>query len=403
MLPIDLTSPAFIADPYPVYSRLRRMDTPLYPLMPGLWLVTRHASADALLRDARFGKDYLSGVARRYGAETARHPLFATVDRFMLLMNPPAHTRLRALVSKAFSVKQAGELRQLAQHATDRLIETFYADARADLVAAFAYPLPVAVIAALLAVPLHEALSFQPQSQALIKVFELAPLSAADLQAAAAAAETFEAYFRRLLIERRKQPGHDLASLLLKAEQGADRLSEDEIIANILLLFLAGHETTANMIGNALLALFRHPEQLALLRADWTLLPQAVTECLRYDGSVHLAARVALQDVVWEGVAVARGDTVYINLGAANRDPAAFSDADTFNILRPETAPKPLSFGGGIHYCLGARLARIELETALAALLQRLPDLQAEDLAALRWRPTNTVRGLESLWARWRV
>ncbi|TAN52294.1 MAG: cytochrome P450 [Methylococcaceae bacterium] len=403
VLPIDLTSPAFIADPYPAYRQLRQTGGPLYPLMPGLWLVTRYAPADALLRDARFGKDYLSSVARRYGPEQARHPLFATVNRFMLLMNPPAHTRLRALVSKAFGIKQAGELRQLARRACDRLIEDIYPTGRADLVAAFAYPLPVAVIAALLNVPLHEALSFQPQSQALVKVFELAPLSAADLQAAADAAEMFEAYFRPLLAERRRQPGQDLASLLLKAAEGEDRLSEDEIIANILLLFLAGHETTANMIGNALLALFQHPQQLALLRADWTLLPQAVNECLRYDSSVHLAARVALQDVVWEGVEVARGDTVYINLGAANRDPAVFSDAETFDILRPDAAPKPLSFGGGVHYCLGARLARIELETALAALLQRLPELQPEDLTSLRRRPTNTVRGLESLWVTWQT
>lgn len=392
---MDFSSPAFIADPYPSYRRLREAG-PLYAMAPGLWLATRYGVADALLRDGRFGKDYLSGVARRYGPELAAHPLFATVNRFMLLMNPPAHTRLRALVGKAFSAKQAGELRRLAQAESRRLLAGFAGNGRADLVAAFAYPLPVAVIQALLGIA--EGMAFQRDTLALVKVFELAPLSEAELQAAWQAAQNFDAFFRDLLAQRRRRPGEDLASLLLKAEEGADRLSEDEIVANIMLLFMAGHETTANMIGNALLALFRHPGQLARLQSDWALLPQAVEEALRYDSSVHIAARVAMQDVAVEGVALAQGDTVYINLGAANRDPAVFAEPDVFDIGR---VAKPLSFGGGAHYCLGARLARIELETALAALLQGLPGLRLENLDAPRWRPTNTVRGLECLWAEW--
>lgn len=397
---MDLSSPAFIADPYPVYSRLRQAG-PLYGLAPGLWLATRYRVADGILRDPRFGKDYLSGVARRYGKERARAPIFTLVNRFMLLMNPPEHTRLRGLVSKAFSVKQAGELRRLAQQSADHLLATFHDEGRADLVTAFAYPLPVAVICALMGISLEDALAFQRQSQALVKVFELAPLPDADLQAAETAARDFDGYFRILLEARRSRPGDDLVSLLLKAEEGEDRLSEDEIIANIMMLFMAGHETTANMIGNALLALFRHPEQLALLHSDWSLLPQAVNEALRYDSSVHVAARVALRDIDIDGVAVAKGDTVYINLGAANRDPDVFADPDRFQIDRPDSSAKPLSFGGGAHYCLGARLARIELETALAALLQKLPGLRLESLDSPVWRPTNTVRGVESLWAAW--
>lgn len=280
---MDFSSPAFIADPYPVYRQLREAG-PLYALAPGLWLATRYGVADALLRDGCFGKDYLSGVVRRYGPELAAHPLFATVNRFMLLMNPPAHTRLRALVSKAFSAKQAGELRRLAQAEAQRLLAGFAGAGRADLVAAFAYPLPVAVIQALL--DIDEGMAFQRDSLALVKVFELAPLSESELQAAWEAAQRFDGFFR----------------------------------------------------------------------------------------------------------------TVYINLGAANRDPAVFTDPEAFDIRR---AAKPLSFGGGAHYCLGARLARIELETALAALLQGLPGLRLEGLDAPRWRPTNTVRGLECLWAEW--
>ncbi|BBL72448.1 cytochrome P450 [Methylogaea oryzae] len=396
---MDFTSPAFIADPYPVYSQLRQAG-PLHSLMPGLWLATRYRVADAILRDARFGKDYLSGVARRYGPERSQNPVFATVNRFLLLMNPPEHTRLRALVSKAFGVKQAAELRRLTETAADRLIGDFYRDGRADLAAAFAYPLPMAVICALMGIRADDAQLFQQESQALVKVFELTPLNDADLKAAESAASTFATYFGDILASRRRRPCDGLVSLMLKAEEGQDRLTEKEIIANTTLLFMAGHETTANMIGNALLALFRHPEQLARLRDDWSLLPQAVNEALRYDSSVHLAARVALQDLDVDGVAVAKGDTVYINLGAANRDPEVFPDPDSFRIDRAATA-NPLSFGGGAHYCLGARLARIELETALAALLQRLPGLRLENLEAPVWRATTTVRGLESLWATW--
>lgn len=186
---MDFTSPAFIADPYPVYSQLRQAG-PLHSLMPGLWLATRYRVADAILRDARFGKDYLSGVARRYGPERSQNPVFATVNRFLLLMNPPEHTRLRALVSKAFGVKQAAELRRLTETAADRLIGDFYRDGRADLAAAFAYPLPMAVICALMGIRADDAQLFQQESQALVKVFELTPLNDADLKAAESAAST---------------------------------------------------------------------------------------------------------------------------------------------------------------------------------------------------------------------
>ncbi|WP_162232502.1 cytochrome P450 [Methylogaea oryzae] len=247
---MDFTSPAFIADPYPVYSQLRQAG-PLHSLMPGLWLATRYRVADAILRDARFGKDYLSGVARRYGPERSQNPVFATVNRFLLLMNPPEHTRLRALVSKAFGVKQAAELRRLTETAADRLIGDFYRDGRADLAAAFAYPLPMAVICALMGIRADDAQLFQQESQALVKVFELTPLNDADLKAAESAASTFATYFGDILASRRRRPCDGLVSLMLKAEEGQDRLTEKEIIANTTLLFMAGHETTANMIGNA--------------------------------------------------------------------------------------------------------------------------------------------------------
>jgi hypothetical protein len=397
---IDLNTPEFLANPYPVYTKLREAG-PVFPLMPGLWLITRHEEADRILRDPRLGRAFLIGIERRYGAEAVHEPAFQIANRFMLLMNPPEHTRLRALVSKAFSVKQAPELWRLARREALALVDGFIQQGEADLLAEFAYPLPVRVICALLNIQLDDSLMFQRETQALTKIFELSPISQADIDAANHAAAVFDDYFRALCRERRRQPGNDLVSLLLQAEEGNHRLNEDEVVANIILLFMAGHETTANMLGNTLLTLFRHPEQLALLYADPALLPQAINEALRYDTSVQIAARTAMEDLDIAGTPIQRGDMVYISLGAANRDPAAFPAPDAFLIQRPESSRKPLSFGGGAHYCLGARLARIELETALDVLFMKMPGLRLLDVEQPRWRPTLTIRGLETLRAVW--
>jgi hypothetical protein len=396
----DFRSAEFIADPYPLYARLREQ-APVYPLAPHAWLVTRYDDADQVLRDPRLGKDFLTALARRYGRDVSDEPAFRLVKNFLLLMNPPAHSRLRGLVSKAFSVRQANELRLLTQRVADDLVDEWIDRGEADLVEVFNYPLPVRVICTLLDVELEHSLEFQQETTALVKTFELSPLTAEELAAANAAALRFDNFFRAVCRERRKRPGGDLVSLLLRAEEGGDRLGEDEIIANIALLFLAGHETTANMLGNALALLFRHPKQLAQLQADPALLPKAVDECLRYDTSVQIAARMALEPVELRGVPIAAGDSLYLALGAANRDPEAFEQPDTFRIDRPETTAKTLAFGGGAHYCLGARLARIELETALETLFRRLPRLRIKALDGLRWKPTFTIRGLESLPAKW--
>ncbi|SMF94930.1 Cytochrome P450 [Methylomagnum ishizawai] len=399
MSSIDLHSPEFLADPYPTFRHLRET-APLFPLQPGAWLVTRHAEADRILRDPRFAKDYLSTVARRYGPDAVEEPVFQVVNRFMLVMNPPEHLRLRALVGKAFGVKQAAELRRLALDVAETLVEGFIGQGRADLMAALAYPLPVRVICAMLGLRLEDNLEFQRETQALARVFEMSRLARADIDAANHAARMFDGYFRAVCRARRQAPGDDLISLLLRAEDGDQRLSEDEIVANITLLFVAGHETTANMLGNTLLSLHRHPDQLARLQSRPDLLPQAVNEALRYEPAVQIAARAALEDVALGGVGVRRGETLYVGLGAANRDPAAFPEPDAFRIDRPGAA-NPLSFGGGVHYCLGARLARIELETALAVLFRRLPGLELPDGDRPRWKSSLTIRGLERLEAVW--
>jgi cytochrome P450 len=396
----DLASPDFLADPYPTYARMRATG-PLLPMGQGIWLASRHDVANEILRDPRFGRDFSASAVRRYGPGIMSEPAFRMVGRFLLLMNPPEHSRLRVLLGKAFGVKQAAELRRLAMREAQRSLGRLRDHRGADLVADFNYPFPIAVICALLDLGLEDLSLFSRETQALAKVLEITPLGEHEVAAANRAAELFEDYFRRLLAARRRQSGSDLVSLLLKAEEGDDRLSEDEIIANCVLLFLAGHETTANMLGNALWSLFRHPDELARLRLDSSLMPAAVEESLRFEPSVHIAARTALVDLTTGGLNVSAGDLFYINLGSANRDENAYTDPDRFILRRSPSEPKPLAFGGGIHFCLGARLARIELECGLEALLTQFPQLAPENPGAHRWKPTLTIRGLESFPVVW--
>ena len=395
-----LNSPEFLADPYPVYARLRAA-APVAAVMPGIWLATGYEAADRILRDPRFGKRFLAAIAWRYGPDAAAEPLFQMVSRFLLLMNPPDHTRLRTMASKAFSARQAPDLRRLAQRVANALVDGFIHRGRADLVPAFAYPLPIRVICTLLDMSLADGAQFQAETQAIAKAFELNPISREEIEAGNRAARVFNDYFREVCRERRRRPGPDLVSMLLRAEAGDQRLTEDEIVANITLLFVAGHETTANMLGNALLSLFRHPDQLALLKSRPGLMAKAVGEALRYESSVQVAARTALEDMDIGGGAIREGDSVYIYLGATNRDPAVYEEPDRFIIERPEATPNPLSFGGGAHYCLCARLARIELETALETLFRRMPGLRLVDIDRPCWKSTQTIRGLEALEAVW--
>ncbi|MDD5034225.1 MAG: cytochrome P450 [Methylococcaceae bacterium] len=226
-------------------------------------------------------------------------------------------------------------------------------------------------------------------------------MNAEELSEANAAALKLKHFFREVCNWRRERPGADLVSLLLQAEEGADHLHEDEIIANIILLFVAGHETTANMLGNTLALLFHFPEQLASLRAQPELIPKVVEESLRFDTSVQFAFRTALEPVRMGDAAIEAGDSLYVALGAANHDPEVFVQPECFLIDRPDETAKTLAFGGGGHYCLGARLARIELETALEVLFRRLPAVTIDNPDQLKWKSAFTVRGLESLPARW--
>jgi cytochrome P450 len=265
-----------------------------------------------------------------------------------------------------------------------------------DLVSEFAMPLPLQIICRLLDVPVEDGVRFGDAASLLVSAFDLAPMSADALARANQAALELEQYFRAVVAQRRATPGHDIVSSLIQAEEGGERLSEDEIISNVILLFVAGHETTSNMLGNALIALHQHPAQLERLRGDPSLVSKAVAECARYDTAVQMVVRTAFEDINVDGQTLPRGSIVFMLLGSANRDPERFDAPDTLDIGR-DPSGHLLTFGAGIHYCLGARLAMMELEIALHKLLTRLPQLRLTNLDTLQWRRRNNLRGVETL------
>ena len=269
-----------------------------------------------------------------------------------------------------------------------------------DLIADFAFRLPVTVICDMLGIPEGDREVFFNSSRAGGRLLDLAPLSAAEIKEQNSFNLTMAEYFRRLFDLRRREPGDDLTTQLVQAEEHGDKLSNEELTANIILLFGAGHETTVNLIGNGLLALYRNPDQLQLLRDDPSLTTNAVEELLRYDSSVQVTSRTTLEEVdEIGGIPLAKGQSVICLLGAANRDPAAYADPDRLDITRTDV--RPLSFGGGIHFCVGAQLARLEGEIAIATLLRRLPNLRLHDLDHPDWRQTFVLRGLNKLPASW--
>jgi cytochrome P450 len=394
----DPLSPAFIRDPYPTYHRLRDSD-PMHSSPLGFRVASRHADVSFILRDKRFGKDFAGRTARRFGAQALDEPVYRTMRNWMLQMDPPDHTRLRGLVAKAFTGRAIENMRTRIQEIVDGALDRVIPEGCMDLIADFAFPLPVTVICEMLGIPEdHRGVFFQG-ARSSGRLLEPVPLSRDELDQANAAALMSAQYFQGLFELRRRTPANDLITQLVQAEEEGDRLSNQELTANIILLFGAGHETTVNLIGNGLLALFRHPDQLQALKEQPSLTANAIEELLRYDSSVQVTARTALEDVTAGGVEIGKGETVLCLLGAANRDPSVYQDPDKLDIARENV--RPMSFGGGIHFCLGAQLARIEAEIAIATLLRRLPDLRLGNAAEPDWRPAFVLRGLNRLQAHW--
>jgi pimeloyl-[acyl-carrier protein] synthase len=391
----DPLLPAFVEDPYPFYARLRE-ESPVHfsPSGDG-WVLSRYADAQMLLRDPRFGR---SGFDSYVVGVLGPGPVERSFRRWMLFMDPPNHTRLRALASKAFTPRAVERLRAEIQRQVDLALDRIQQAGNADLIDALAYPLPVAVICELLGVPLTDLSTFHDWSDALARVLEIRYSPPEVVAAGNEAAQGLTDYFRDLVAERRGHLGDDLLSALIVAEEQGDRLNEEELLATCVLLFFAGHETTVNLIGNGMLALLRHPDQLRRLRENPTLIGSAIEEFLRYDGSVQRTARFALVDLKIHDIQIEKGQVISALLGAANRDPARFTEPDQLDLARSDN--QHLTFGGGMHYCLGAPLARLEAQLAINGLVQRLPELElASD--QLEHRPNSVLRGLRALPVRW--
>jgi cytochrome P450 len=393
-------SPAFIRDPYPHYERLRTTD-PMHLTPLGAYVASRHAEASLVLRDKRFGKDFVEKTKRRYGPQIMDEPVFRSMSHWMLEQDPPDHTRLRGLVVKAFTARRVEDMRPRIEQVVDQTLDRILDQGHMDLIEDFAFRLPVTIICDMLGIPEDHREVLYTSLRAGGRLLDPVPLTPAEIEQSNANNQMAQMYFHQLFELRRKNPGDDLTTQLVQAEEDGNKLSNEEMTANIILLFGAGHETTVNLIGNGLLALHRNPDQLALLKAHPELISNAIEEFLRYDSSVQLTGRVALEDIEdLGGKKIPKGERVLCLLGSANRDPAAYPDRpDRLDITRSRI--RPLSFGGGIHLCLGAQLARIEAEVAISNLLRRLPDLRLDDAENPEWRPTFVLRGLKRLPASW--
>jgi cytochrome P450 len=398
---LDLSDPRFLADPYPFY-RLLRERAPVWRSPDGLWVLSRHADIAGVLKDSRFGHDFEGKMSDpRERAALLEEPVFRGLRLSMLVRDPPDHTRLRSLVAKAFTARRLEEMRPKIAALVDALLDKVVPRGRMDVIADFARPLPVLVICDLLGIPEDDRPRFLAGYRVSGRALDPTPMTREELDEVNAIAVRNRGYFEDLFERRRNAEGDDLITALLHVRDEHDgRLSHDELAANIGLLFGAGHETTTHLIGNGLLALYRHRNQWEKLAAEPALAESAVEELLRFDSSVQLTSRKALEDVTLpDGTPIRRGEAVMCLLGAANRDPAVYPDPDRLDIAR--NGVRAISFGGGIHHCLGAQLARIEGEIVFRRLAERLPRLTLEDTEHPTWKPTITLRGLIRLPARW--
>jgi len=390
--------PEFIENPYPLYHRLRAED-PVHQSPMGFWVLTRYDDVVTVLRDQRFGRKGFEPLLSALFGSGNEQSGFVTS---MLFRDPPDHTRLRALVSKAFTPRVIERLRLRIQEIADELLDRARDAGAMDVVADLAYPLPVIVICEMLGVPASDRDTFKQWSLDIGRSLDAIGMQATGMLTdpevvvrGNAARRALTAYFRNGLIpERRQRPRADLLSALIAAEEEGDKLTEGELLATCNLLFVAGHETTVNLIGNGLLALLRHPAQLSALRQDPSLIQSAVEELLRYDGPVQRTGRIPHVDVEIDGKKIAQGEMVVALIGAANRDPARFPDPDRLDITRADN--DHIAFGAGIHFCLGAPLARLEAQIAINALIRRIPGLTLATTAP-EWRETSVLRGLKAL------
>lgn len=392
----DFSDPEFLVDPYPALAEMRAVGKPFWHEGLGMYLAANHEHANAVLRNRSLGR-----IFKPKQPESEWETFNWLHADSILDSEPPKHTRLRSLIQKAFNPGRIRSLQPDIIRLTNQLLDDIEAKLAAggefDLIADYAEPLPVKVIAALLGFPDEDEHLLRPWSQAIVKMYEVSP-SDADRAAAQQASLEFAAYVEGLMLERQQNPGEDLISELAAVEQDGEKLNAHELIATAVLLLNAGHEASVNGFGNGLVAALEREDQAAKLREfaagdNPTLAATAVDEFLRFDAPLHLFERTATSEVEIGGVTIAEGQKIAALLGSANRDAAVFENADVMDVTRH---PNPhIGFGAGIHFCIGAPLARLEMETSLPALFRRFPTLQLAD--APTRRPTFVLRGYESV------
>lgn len=401
---LKLMRPEGRANPYPLLRRVQRR-APMIFIPKHNWVVTRYAEAATLLRDPRFSSDQENrrlrpGWEERWREFLQKHPERGVrLSNTMLFKDGADHERLRGLVSKAFTPRMIEGLRPRIQQLAEELLDVVEPNGRMDLIADFAYPLPVTIICELLGVPAEDGANFRAWTAKVARSLDPSTNEAEledVIQSGDEAARAFGAYFADLIERRRAEPREDLVTALLHAQEGEDRLTTDELTSTFVLLLVAGHETTTNLIGNGTLALLRNRVELEKLSAGLSpdAVRLAVEELLRFEPPVSGVVRTATQDIAFAGTVIPAGHDVIVPFGAANRDPAHFPDPDRLDIGRTDN--RHLTFSGGPHFCLGAPLARLEGQIAFAALLRRFPKLELETDEP-EWRETFTLRGLKRL------
>ncbi|HEU4389058.1 MAG TPA: cytochrome P450 [Blastocatellia bacterium] len=393
---IDILTPEFKANPFPFFARLRS-EQPVYrttlPDKTQVWLLTRYEDVSALFKDERFVKwRYSAFSPEQLRKQPWIPPMFRPLERTMLDLDPPDHTRLRQLVQKAFTPRLVEQMRPRVEALANELLDRVAANRQMDLIRDYALPLPMTIITEILGVPARDRAKFHKWSSVIVSVNQFN-----NNWHVIPAIWRFTRYLRSFFHKRRADPRDDLVTALIRAEEAGDCLSKDELLAMVFLLLVAGHETTVNLIGSGLLELLRHPDQMDKLRQQPALIRPAVEELLRYTSPVFMSTeRYALDDLLIHGVTISRGEMTLGVIGSANRDSAVFATPDTLDIAREEN--KHLSFGHGIHFCLGASLARLEAQIAINTILHRMPELRLKVVPeALRWRPSLILRGLEAL------
>ncbi len=394
---VDILSSEFRANPFPFLARLRA-EQPVYrtalPDKTVVWLVTRYEDVVSLLKDKRFANSRYNGMTpEQLGSQPELHPAIRPAQRNLLALDVPDHTRLRTLVHKAFSPSLIEQMRVRTQILVDELLDTIEGDGETDIVRDYALPFSLTLITDILGVPPRDRVEFHKWSKIIISVY---PFSDNNWRAFPVF-ERLSLYLRHFFKMRRSAPKDDLVSALIQAEEAGDRLNEDELLAMVILLLVAGHETTVSLIGNGMLALFDHPDQLEKLRVNPSLIKPAVEEMLRYTSPVFMSTeRYARENMTLRGVNIQHGEIALAVFGSANRDETVFKNPDLFDIERENN--KHVAFGQGLHFCLGAPLARMEAQIAISSLLRRLPKLGLKGSPeSLRWRPGLMMRGLEAL------